>query len=600
MGDEGPRRERGRPRSAPLWRTFLSHTAELRDSPESRSFVAAAEAAVIRAGHAVTDMAYFTARDHGPAEYCEGMVAEADIYVGIIGLRYGTPVRGRPAKSYTELEYEAATRLGLPRLIFMVREGSPSLPLVDQSAEHAARQAAFRRRLLEEDGVTVATIATPADLEIGLFHALTELKQDHSRPHYPNRLAQLRGGGHSQEEMAERVGVSLTTYRNWEAGRHRPHPRAVRALCEIHRVHERDLGFSRRPDTGMPELVSPVSLRDAAPSAPFTPHSTRWGTLIGRLWFPWVVASYGPYRPEHIDSYYTPVEPTYPAEIEDAYAALREDIARRGSLGDEVPYNSDGYKLVRFHVSSRAGTSEEPKLALHFAPTDFFRMLVTDQRLDVPLTAAGRTYTLRERYAADVDLRVAPVPELATHWGAGLSVVTRDGLLLVSERGNTAVDPHVYFPAVAEGATRPMDATGNGAPNHFTTAQRGVLEELGVELHREELTWLSFGANSYLCEYGLIGMVRTRHTLREIESHRSIGAAKDSWETKRLHAMEFNPTSVARFCSESGRRFSPFALITLVHALLHQFGVSDTTLAFESASISVTQHLPQWLNAQSG
>ena len=107
--------------------------------------------------------------------------------------------------------------------------------------------------------------------------------------------------------------------------------------------------------------------------------------------------------------------------------------------------------------------------------------------------------------------------------------------------------------------------------------------------------WLSFGANSYLCEYALIGRVATRYTVREIESHRSVGAAKDSWETKRLHAVDFNPASVARFCAEPDRRFSAFALITLVHALLHEFGVPETVGAFEAVSVNVTQHLPRWL-----
>src|SRR5215471_5221410 len=106
------------------WRVFLSHTSDLREFPKERSYVAAAEAAVIRAGDAVTDMAYFTARDHAPAEYCEGMVSEAHVYVGIVGPRYGTPVRERPDRSYSELEYEAATTLGLPRLIFMTRHGT--------------------------------------------------------------------------------------------------------------------------------------------------------------------------------------------------------------------------------------------------------------------------------------------------------------------------------------------------------------------------------------------------------------------------------------------------------------------------------------------
>jgi hypothetical protein len=59
-----------------------------------------------------------------------------------------------------------------------------------------------------------------------------------------------------------------------------------------------------------------------------------------------------------------------------------------------------------------------------------------------------------------------------------------------------------------------------------------MAEELGIEIEPDELTWLSFGANSYLCEYGLIGRVDTGWTAARIDARRSTGAAKDNWETK--------------------------------------------------------------------
>src|SRR5439155_24253209 len=115
----------------------------------------------------------------------------ADVFVGIIGLRYGATVQGRPDLSYTELEFKAATAAKRPRLILLIKDDAPDLPIVDQPVEHSSRQNAFRQRL-QQVGVTVAKVVSPAELEICLYQALMELKAEGPLPQVPQSAELVR------------------------------------------------------------------------------------------------------------------------------------------------------------------------------------------------------------------------------------------------------------------------------------------------------------------------------------------------------------------------------------------------------------------------
>ncbi len=159
------------------WRVFVSHTSELREFPAGNSYVAAVERAISAAGHVIVDMADFPAAGQPPAGLSVERVRGCEVYVGVLGTRYGSLVRDRPEVSYTELEFEAATEAGLDRLVFALDEGAadvglPVSALIDR--EFGARQDAFRRRV-RESGLVTGSFASPAALGQLVERSLREL-----------------------------------------------------------------------------------------------------------------------------------------------------------------------------------------------------------------------------------------------------------------------------------------------------------------------------------------------------------------------------------------------------------------------------------------
>ena len=158
-------------------RVFVSHTAELRQFPRDGSYVAAVERAVSACGHVIVDMADFPAAGLPPADLCAQRVRSCDVYVGVLGTRYGSPARDRADVSYTELEFEVATEAGLDRIVFTLDTeaeaiGIPPSGLID--LQFGARQEAFRRRV-RESGLVTASFSNPDMLGRLVERSLREL-----------------------------------------------------------------------------------------------------------------------------------------------------------------------------------------------------------------------------------------------------------------------------------------------------------------------------------------------------------------------------------------------------------------------------------------
>lgn len=155
------------------WRVFVSHTAELRKYPTNGSYIDAAERAICGAGHVVVNMADFPSTNAPPADECIRRVQSCDIYIGILGTRYGSPVRNQPEISYTELEYNTATDVAIPRLMFLLDTnaenlGIPLRELIDR--QYGDRQDVFRAGIKN----TARRFSNPGDLKYLVAHSLQE------------------------------------------------------------------------------------------------------------------------------------------------------------------------------------------------------------------------------------------------------------------------------------------------------------------------------------------------------------------------------------------------------------------------------------------
>jgi WD40 repeat protein len=184
---------------------FISHTSDLADYPPGLSFVQAAQDAVLKAGLRPVDMAQFAAREDTPAAYCERRVRECAIYLAVVGFRYGSRVPDRAdGVSYTELEFLTATRVGAPRLVFLLDERA-ALPssLVDRDRSAID---GFRSRLLGA-GLIVKMFTSPVDLGEAVLHAL-----------YEQLLAQAgRGDGADSKGRRGHAGGGAGGRRPWMA-----------------------------------------------------------------------------------------------------------------------------------------------------------------------------------------------------------------------------------------------------------------------------------------------------------------------------------------------------------------------------------------------
>ena len=124
----------------------------------------------------IKGMEFFGSTPERPLDKCLQTVRECKLYIGIIGMRYGS-VEEDSGKSFTELEYDEAVKNRIPVLIYILDENHPIASRFVDKGEGAEKLEAFKSRLKKAH--VVSSFTTPADLGKKVTQDLmNELKKD--------------------------------------------------------------------------------------------------------------------------------------------------------------------------------------------------------------------------------------------------------------------------------------------------------------------------------------------------------------------------------------------------------------------------------------
>jgi hypothetical protein len=151
---------------------FLSSTS--RDLLEYREAVAKAIHGLD--GYHCVRMEDFGARDQQALEFCRSKVRECELFIGILGLLYGSCPEG-VEMSYTEDEYETASQSAIPRLMFVSPDEFNVLGTLREPDEMWRRQQSFRARV-NKDQIR-ATFKDPDELARAVVSAIFNWDKTH-------------------------------------------------------------------------------------------------------------------------------------------------------------------------------------------------------------------------------------------------------------------------------------------------------------------------------------------------------------------------------------------------------------------------------------
>jgi hypothetical protein len=135
----------------------------------------AAVSAILKAGHLPAGMELFTAGDRTQWDTIKSWIEQSDVYMLILGGRYGS-IDAESGLSYTEMEYDYAVSLGMPRFAVVISEEGLDQKVRNGGAafmekENGKLLTTFRKKVLSN----ISTFfSEPKEIRLAVFESLSD------------------------------------------------------------------------------------------------------------------------------------------------------------------------------------------------------------------------------------------------------------------------------------------------------------------------------------------------------------------------------------------------------------------------------------------
>ncbi|TFD97075.1 hypothetical protein [Jeotgalibacillus sp. R-1-5s-1] len=254
------------------------------------------------------------------------------------------------------------------------------------------------------------------------------------------------------------------------------------------------------------------------------------------------------YEPESVRTFYDDSFVELPDELNQIRTRIEQTEIAKQDEGLKHLYNTHQVTLVNA-VHSNVDFIERGFPILHFKKSDYYSYQATVASLDQPIASDGTT--IRQKYIDTIKDYQEPSPFLSQGVGIVLTVVTSDEKIVISHRKDTGIRPHEMDVSVVEAIDPDKDYTYD--PNNrqkksidlYSAAKRGLYEELGLDVQKDEITLLGYGLDLEYYQWNVIGTAHINLTYDEVLRQKSSGIHGMN-ELKKIEAVDLDPKKVAQ------------------------------------------------------